>query len=128
MNIFVNQFLINYCNFTNETYHYDNYDTNEKVQLQNIIVSVTPWSHSVSLNEHSLFYSWICFNFISIFKNKFCYYENEFFKILVDKKFGKFNVTYRKIKKNPQILFGKYMSINEFSVFFLSFLSFRNSF
>ncbi len=57
MSIFFNQFLINCRNFTNETFHYDYYDTNEKVELQNIIVSGMPWSDSVSLNEHSSFYS-----------------------------------------------------------------------
>ncbi len=67
MSTFVNQFLTNCRNFANETYHYDYYDTNEKVELQNIIVSGTLWSDSVSLNEHSSFYSGISFNFISIF-------------------------------------------------------------
>ena len=48
MEVFNAQFLINCHNYINETYHFDQYDSRENIKLQNVIVSGTPWSDSVS--------------------------------------------------------------------------------
>ncbi len=74
------------------------------MELQNIIVSGMPFYDTVSL---FCFDSFACFKFVNFFfsKDKLCYYELDFFNISVSKKFGKFNVTYRKLFDNPLTLF-----------------------
>ncbi len=51
MNILRVQFLFSCRNFKNGTFYYDNYDTNEKVELQKITVSGIPYYDSVSLEN-----------------------------------------------------------------------------
>ncbi len=51
MNILRAQFLFSCRNFINGTFYYDNYDINEKVELQKITVSGIPYYDSVSLEN-----------------------------------------------------------------------------
>ncbi len=51
MNILRAQFLFSCRNFINGTFYYDNYDVNEKVELQKITVSGIPYYDSVSFEN-----------------------------------------------------------------------------
>jgi len=51
MNILRAQFLFSCRVFENGTNHFDYYDINDKIELQNIIVSGAPYYDNVSLNH-----------------------------------------------------------------------------
>jgi hypothetical protein len=52
MNILKAQFLISCREYLNGTYYYDNYDTQEKKDLQNILVSGMPFYDTVRLDTY----------------------------------------------------------------------------
>jgi len=69
MNILRAQFLVSCRELKNGTNYFGAYDINETIQLQNIIVSGTPYYDSVSLNKFSLF------NLFKSFKLKYVFLE-----------------------------------------------------
>jgi hypothetical protein len=93
MIILKTEYLISCREFVNGTQYYDNYQTFERNELQNILLSGMPFYDTVSFHNFKYFDKMKMFLIFLFFKNKLCYFENDFFNILVSKKFGKFNVT-----------------------------------
>jgi hypothetical protein len=52
MDILKSQFLMSCRELVNGTYYYDNYDTHEKKDLQNILVSGMPFYDTVRLDTY----------------------------------------------------------------------------